>query len=66
MNYDYGTKFNRKKIKITKIMLPIENSGNVNFKLINQVMVATQKIVIKNVIQMLDDRIKATIKIINN
>ena len=66
MNYDYGTKFNRKKIKATRIMLPIENSGEINFRIINQVMVATQKIVIKNVIQMLDDRIKATIKINNN
>ena len=49
MKYDYGTKFNRSKIKTTKIQLP-EKDNHPNYELMNTLISAIQKLVIKDVV----------------
>lgn len=65
MNYDYGTKFNRTKIKSTKIQLPVNDQEEPNFEFMTVLIKAIQKIVIKGVVEYLDKRIMATDEIIN-
>lgn len=65
MNYDYGTKFNRTKIKSTKIQLPVNDQEEPNFEFMTVLIKAMQKIVIKGVVEYLDKRIVATDEIIN-
>ena len=49
MNYDYGTKFNRSKIKTTKIQLPTINN-KIDFALMKIFISAIHKLVIKDVV----------------
>ena len=49
LNYDYGTKFNRTKINATKIQLPTKNNQP-DYKLMETLISAIQKIVIKDVV----------------
>ncbi|WP_281276576.1 restriction endonuclease subunit S [Epilithonimonas xixisoli] len=49
LNYDYGTKFNRDKIKITKIQLPAINN-EIDFALMRALISAIQKLVIKDIV----------------
>ncbi len=59
MNYDYGTKFNRGKIKTTKIQLPTINN-KIDYALMRTFISAIQKLVIKDVILYADRKIEAT------
>jgi hypothetical protein len=58
LNYDYGTKFNRDKIKITKIQLPA-NNGKIDFTLMKTFISAIHKLVIKDVVLYADKKIDA-------
>lgn len=64
INYDYGTKFNRAKIKATKIQLPVKEDGTLDFEFMTTLIKAMQKVVIKNVVTHLDKRIALTDKVI--
>lgn len=55
MNYDYGTKFNRERIKTTKIQIPSINKKP-NYELMETFMTAIQKLVIKDVVQYADKK----------
>ena len=56
MKYDYGTKFNRSKIKTTKIQLP-EKDNHPNYELMNTLISAIQKLVIKDVVLYVNNKI---------
>ena len=66
MNYDYGTKFNREKIKATKIQLPIKSDFTPDFDFMATYIKAMQKVVIKNVVEWADKRIAKTKEVIQN
>lgn len=59
LNYDYGTKFNRDKIKTTKIQLPTFNN-QIDYALMKTFISAIQKMVIKDVVLYVDKKIEAT------
>jgi type I restriction enzyme M protein len=59
LNYDYGTKFNRKKIKTTKIQLPT-NNGKIDYALMGTFISAIQKLVIKDVVLYANRKIDST------
>ena len=65
LNYDYGTKFNREKIKVTKIQLPITNNKP-NYQMMATLVSAIQKLVIKDVVLFADRKIEATKTVVNN
>jgi hypothetical protein len=56
LNYDYGTKFNRTKINATKIQLPTKNN-QLDYKIMNTLISAIQKLVIKDVVLYVDEKI---------
>lgn len=58
-NYDYGTKFNRDKIKTTKIQLPTINN-QIDYTLMRTFISAIKKMVIKDVVLYADKKISAT------
>lgn len=64
MNYDYGTKFNRDKIKITNIQLPILDDKLDN-GLIETLISAIYKLVIKDVVQYAENKLSATNIVVN-
>lgn len=57
--YDYGTKFNRVAMNKTKIQLPTKNNQP-NYKLIETLISAIQKLIIKDVVLYTDRKIAAT------
>jgi hypothetical protein len=57
--YDYGNKFNREAMNKTKIQLPTQNSQP-NYKLMETLIAAIQKLVIKDVVLYADRKIEAT------
>ena len=57
LNYDYGTKFNRNKIKITKIQLPAVNN-KIDFTSMKTFISAIHKLVIKDVVLYADRKLK--------
>lgn len=63
--YDYGNKFNRDAMNKTKIQLPYKN-GQPNYKLMEVLISAVQKEVIKDMILYVDKKIEATKTIRNN
>ncbi|MGX7012572.1 restriction endonuclease subunit S [Lactococcus cremoris] len=65
MRYDYGMKFNRERIKNTKICLPVGDDNKPDFEFMKLLIFSTQKIVIKNVVEWLDKRIQATKQVIS-
>lgn len=62
--YDYGNKFNRKAMNNTKIPMPIDREGNIDYKYINDLMSAAQKEAIKGVVKYADENIEATKKVV--
>lgn len=56
LNYDYGTKFNRTKINATKIQLPTKNKQP-NYKIMQTFISAIQKLVIKDVVLYVDEKV---------
>lgn len=50
IKYDYGTKFNRDKIKTTKIQLPTTISNHVDYNFMGTFISAIQKLAIKDVV----------------
>lgn len=66
MNYDYGTKFNREKIKATKIQLPVSADGKIDYDFMSNLTKAMQKIVIKGVVAFADERLKVTKGVVGN
>jgi hypothetical protein len=56
LNYDYGTKFNRTKINATKIQLPTKNN-QLDYKIMNTLISAIQKLVIKDVVLYVEEKI---------
>jgi Type I restriction modification DNA specificity domain len=64
MNYDYGTKFNRGKIKTTKIQLPTNNK-QIDYALMRTFILAIQKLVIKDVVLYADRKLDATKTVVN-
>jgi hypothetical protein len=63
-NYDYGTKFNRGKINITKIQLPTINN-EIDFVLMKTFISAIQKLIIKEVVLYTDNKIATTKSIVD-
>lgn len=61
MNYDYGTKFNRDKIKTTKIQLPIVDN-QIDFALMKTFISAIHKLVIKDMVLYVGKNIENTKK----
>ncbi len=62
--YDYGNKFNRQAMNNTKIPMPIDREGNIDYKYINDLMSAAQKEAIKGVVKYADENIAATKKVV--
>ncbi len=56
MNYNYGTKFNRDKIKATKIQLPVKK-GKIDFETMNTLMRAIHKLALKDIYAYIDVRL---------
>jgi hypothetical protein len=63
MNYDYGTKFNRSKIKTTKIQLPSKNNEP-DYEFMKTLISTIQKLVIKDVVLYADRKIEVTKKVV--
>ena len=61
--YSWGDSISNKKIQNDKIMLPIKN-GNIDYEVINILISAVQKLVIKEVVIYADEKIKATKKVV--
>lgn len=60
LGYDYGTKFNRGKIKNTRIALPVGDKQSIDYTFMNTFISAIQKIVIADVVGYADDKINGT------
>lgn len=63
--YSWGDSISNKKIQTDNIKLPINSKGIPDYNLMNNIICATKKIVIKNVIEWLDERIEATKQVIS-
>ena len=61
--YSWGDSISNKKIQDDKIMIPIKN-GNIDYEVINILISAVQKLVIKDVVIYADEKIKATKKVV--
>jgi hypothetical protein len=61
--YDYGTKFNRVAMNSTKIQLPTKDQKP-NYKLMQTLISAIQKMVIKEVVLYADRKIEATRRVV--
>ena len=59
LNYDYGTKFNRDKIRITKIQLPATNQ-KIDYDLMGSFISAIQKLIIKDLVLYANKKIDST------
>lgn len=66
MNYDYGTKFNREKIKTTKIQLPVSTDGKIDYEFMSNLTKAMQKIVIKGVVEWTDKKIQTKKRVVES
>jgi hypothetical protein len=62
--YNYGSKFNRDNAAREKIKLPVNPDGTPDYNYMSHVISAMQKVVIKNVVDDLDIRIKHTAKVL--
>ena len=56
MKYNYGTKFNREKIKATKIQLPVINK-EIDHSSMRNLISAVQKLVIRDVVKLIGSKI---------
>ena len=63
--YDYGNKFNRKAMNNTEIKLPTKD-GLLDYNLMELLISAVQKLVIKDVVAYADKKISKTKEIINS
>ena len=63
--YDYGNKFNRKAMNATKIQLPTKN-GEPDWSLMQTLISAVQKLVIKDVVEYAEAKMEVVQKIVNN
>lgn len=63
--YNYWSKFNRDAMNSTEIQLPIKDNSP-DFELMETLISAVQKLVIKDVVLYADRKIEATKKIVNN
>ena len=62
--YSWGNSISNKKIQNDKVMLPIRN-GVVDYKIMNTLISAVKKLVIKDVVIYADNKIEATKKVIH-
>ena len=62
--YNYWTKFNRKAIWNTEITLPVDSDNQINFPLIETYIKATQKLVIKDLVDNINEKLKTYKEII--
>lgn len=60
VHYDYGTKFNRERIKSTQIKLPINSSNEPDFEYMQNLIMGIQKIIIKSMVNYINKQIKTT------
>ena len=62
--YNYWTKFNRKAIWNTEITLPVNSDNQINLSLIESYITATQKLVIKDLVDNINEKLKTYKEII--
>ncbi|MDT2895921.1 restriction endonuclease subunit S [Lactococcus lactis] len=62
--YSWGNSISNKKIQTDNIKLLVNSKGIPDYNLMNNIICATKKIVIKNVVEWLDKRIQATKQVI--
>ena len=63
--FNYGNKFNRKIAKEIKIILPTNDSGEIDYEFMENFIKAIEKLAIKDVVLWADKKIEATKKVIN-
>ena len=62
--YSYWTKFNRKAMWNTEIILPVNSDNQINYSLIETYIKATQKLVIKDLVENINEKLKTYKEII--
>ena len=56
--YDYATKFNRKAMWNTQITIPVNSNNEIDFQLIESYIKATQKLVIKDLVDNINKKLE--------
>ena len=62
--YSYWTKFNRKAMWNTEIILPVNSDNQINYSLIETYIKATQKLVIKDLVEHINKKIETYNKVV--